>query len=70
MAPEVFKNEGYDTKVDIFSFALILQEVIFFFILGNVFLKSCLGFVTTFVSILLYGQHFKVHYMNLWHMVH
>lgn len=28
MAPEVFKNEAYDTKVDVFSFALILQEMI------------------------------------------
>lgn len=28
VAPEVFKNEEYDTKVDIFSFALILQEMI------------------------------------------
>ncbi|CAL1410450.1 unnamed protein product [Linum trigynum] len=28
MAPEVFRNEEYDTKVDIFSFALILQEMI------------------------------------------
>lgn len=27
VAPEVFKNEEYDTKVDVFSFALILQEV-------------------------------------------
>lgn len=27
MAPEVFKHEEYDTKVDVFSFALILQEV-------------------------------------------
>lgn len=27
MAPEVFLNEEYDTKVDVFSFALILQEV-------------------------------------------
>lgn len=27
MAPEVFRNEEYDTKVDVFSFALILQEV-------------------------------------------
>ncbi|KAK9284901.1 hypothetical protein L1049_024082 [Liquidambar formosana] len=27
-APEVFKNEEYDTKVDVFSFALILQEMI------------------------------------------
>lgn len=27
MAPEVFKQEEYDTKVDVFSFALILQEV-------------------------------------------
>lgn len=27
MAPEVYKNEEYDTKVDVFSFALILQEV-------------------------------------------
>ncbi|CAN1847290.1 Integrin-linked protein kinase 1 [Linum perenne] len=26
MAPEVFRNEEYDTKVDVFSFALILQE--------------------------------------------
>lgn len=30
MAPEVFKNEEYDTKVDVFSFALILQEVKFY----------------------------------------
>ncbi|RVW79042.1 Integrin-linked protein kinase 1 [Vitis vinifera] len=28
LAPEVFKNEAYDTKVDVFSFALILQEMI------------------------------------------
>lgn len=27
VAPEVFCNEEYDTKVDVFSFALILQEV-------------------------------------------
>ena len=29
MAPEVFRQE-YDTKVDVFSFALILQEVTIF----------------------------------------
>ncbi|GAB2275126.1 hypothetical protein Dimus_009888 [Dionaea muscipula] len=28
VAPEVFKNEEYDVKVDLFSFALILQEMI------------------------------------------
>ncbi|CAI9292878.1 unnamed protein product [Lactuca saligna] len=28
VAPEVFRNEDYDTKVDVFSFALILQEMI------------------------------------------
>ncbi|XP_057537158.1 integrin-linked protein kinase 1-like [Amaranthus tricolor] len=28
MAPELFRNENYDTKVDVFSFALILQEMI------------------------------------------
>uniref|UniRef100_A0A7N0REX4 Protein kinase domain-containing protein n=1 Tax=Kalanchoe fedtschenkoi TaxID=63787 RepID=A0A7N0REX4_KALFE len=28
VAPEVFSNEEYDTKVDVFSFALILQEMI------------------------------------------
>ncbi|KAI8551210.1 hypothetical protein RHMOL_Rhmol06G0167600 [Rhododendron molle] len=28
VAPEVFKNEEYDTKVDVFSFALILQEML------------------------------------------
>ncbi|MBA0839537.1 hypothetical protein Goarm_005249 [Gossypium armourianum] len=28
VAPEVFKNDDYDTKVDVFSFALILQEMI------------------------------------------
>lgn len=27
-APEVYRNEEYDTKVDVFSFALILQEMI------------------------------------------
>lgn len=27
VAPEVLKNEEYDTKVDVFSFALILQEM-------------------------------------------
>ncbi|KAL6547908.1 hypothetical protein OROHE_009613 [Orobanche hederae] len=26
VAPEVFRNEEYDTQVDVFSFALILQE--------------------------------------------
>lgn len=30
MAPEVFRQEEYDTKVDVFSFALILQEVTIF----------------------------------------
>jgi serine/threonine protein kinase len=29
MAPEVFKHRKYDKKVDIFSFAMILYEVIF-----------------------------------------
>ncbi|KAK8479737.1 hypothetical protein V6N13_092888 [Hibiscus sabdariffa] len=28
VAPEVFSNHDYDTKVDVFSFALILQEMI------------------------------------------
>ncbi|KAK1420383.1 hypothetical protein QVD17_21930 [Tagetes erecta] len=28
VAPEVFRNEDYDTKVDVFSFSLILQEMI------------------------------------------
>ncbi|XP_073007760.1 serine/threonine-protein kinase 12-like [Typha latifolia] len=28
VAPEVFRNEEYDTKVDVFSFSLILQEMI------------------------------------------
>ncbi|KAG0485783.1 hypothetical protein HPP92_009633 [Vanilla planifolia] len=28
VAPEVFRNEEYDTKVDVFSFALIMQEMI------------------------------------------
>ncbi|XP_044461224.1 integrin-linked protein kinase 1-like [Mangifera indica] len=28
VAPEVFRNEEYDTKVDVFSFALIVQEMI------------------------------------------
>ncbi|XP_059438136.1 integrin-linked protein kinase 1 isoform X1 [Corylus avellana] len=28
VAPEVFSNKEYDTKVDVFSFALILQEMI------------------------------------------
>ncbi|XP_042483814.1 integrin-linked protein kinase 1-like [Macadamia integrifolia] len=28
LAPEVYRNEEYDTKVDVFSFALILQEMI------------------------------------------
>ncbi|KAL1560375.1 integrin-linked protein kinase 1-like isoform X1 [Salvia divinorum] len=28
VAPEVFRNQDYDTKVDVFSFALILQELI------------------------------------------
>lgn len=27
IAPEVYSNGEYDTKVDVFSFALILQEV-------------------------------------------
>ena len=31
MAPEVFKHRKYDKKVDVFSFAMILYEVIFGF---------------------------------------
>lgn len=30
MAPEVFKHRKYDKKVDVFSFAMILYEVIGF----------------------------------------
>lgn len=41
MAPEVFKHEEYDTKVDVFSFALILQEVkCLFFILDQNYSKG------------------------------
>lgn len=29
MAPEVFKHRKYDKKVDVFSFGMILYEVIF-----------------------------------------
>lgn len=36
VAPEVYRNEEYDTKVDVFSFALILQEMI----------EGCLPFST------------------------
>lgn len=47
-APEVFKNEEYDTKVDVFSFALILQEVyipllnsiLFYVLAGKCFSKN------------------------------
>jgi serine/threonine protein kinase len=37
VAPEVFRNEEYDTKVDVFSFSLILQEMI----------EGCVPFSTT-----------------------
>lgn len=30
MAPEVFKHRKYDKKVDVFSFAMILYQVISF----------------------------------------
>ncbi|PQQ07515.1 serine/threonine-protein kinase HT1 [Prunus yedoensis var. nudiflora] len=36
VAPEVYRNEEYDTKVDVFSFALIVQEMI----------EGCLPFST------------------------
>ncbi|CAJ2658751.1 unnamed protein product [Trifolium pratense] len=36
VAPEVFKQEEYDTKVDVFSFALILQEA------ASLFLQSAM----------------------------
>ncbi|GKV48528.1 hypothetical protein SLEP1_g55338 [Rubroshorea leprosula] len=36
VAPEVYRNEEYETKVDVFSFALILQEMI----------EGCLPFPT------------------------
>jgi serine/threonine protein kinase len=35
MAPEVFKHRKYDKKVDIFSFAMILYEVVLPSKLGN-----------------------------------
>ena len=41
MAPEVYRNEEYDTKVDVFSFALILQEVRIFFPNSKAYLGSC-----------------------------
>lgn len=37
VAPEVFRNEEYDTKVDVFSFALILQEVKYMLIIFLVY---------------------------------
>ncbi|KAA8526224.1 hypothetical protein F0562_008037 [Nyssa sinensis] len=44
VAPEVFKNEEYDVKVDVFSFALILQEVPF--LLGFQMIEGCAPFST------------------------
>lgn len=41
MAPEVYRNEEYDTKVDVFSFALILHEVKLLLYLS---LRYCLDF--------------------------
>lgn len=44
MAPELFRNDDYDTKVDVFSFALILQEVniYFYFSLLSSFMSVCM----------------------------
>ncbi|XP_039048333.1 integrin-linked protein kinase 1-like isoform X2 [Hibiscus syriacus] len=39
VAPEVFSNHDYDTKVDVFSFALILQEVNFFYVSDHMISK-------------------------------
>lgn len=36
MAPEVFKHQKYDKKVDVFSFAMILYEVIFFLLQNDI----------------------------------
>ncbi|PPR95662.1 hypothetical protein GOBAR_AA25007 [Gossypium barbadense] len=36
MAPEVFKHRKYDKKVDVFSFAMILYEVIFFLLQNDI----------------------------------
>ena len=45
MAPEVFKHRKYDKKVDVFSFAMILYEVIVILlsikITNGVFKTSC-----------------------------
>ncbi|KAL3615154.1 hypothetical protein CASFOL_040815 [Castilleja foliolosa] len=49
VAPEVFRNEEYDTKVDVFSFGLILQEITSQYTLELAFLSPaqflCAGLV-------------------------
>lgn len=45
VAPEVFKNEEYDTKVDVFSFALILQEVIPIWNMILLDIEQCFHFI-------------------------
>jgi hypothetical protein len=42
VAPEVMRNEEYDARVDVFSFALILQE-------ASVVIVACI-FLSVFVS--------------------
>ena len=54
MAPEVYKNEEYDTKVDVFSFALILQEVKF---LSSVSLPPSLENIHNIMALLIICIH-------------
>lgn len=54
VAPEVFNQEEYDTKVDVFSFALILQEVTNFSVLSLCGTIHCTNNIFSYIEYLLF----------------
>lgn len=65
VAPEVFGNEEYDTTVDVFSFALILQEV------RLSFGRKCSTSATAFLLLLGFLQPFfsSMFLFPRWHLI-
>lgn len=57
MAPEMMKGNKYDEKVDIFSFGIVLCEVILKFLLNitKFFLNECVFFLFIYLFRLLEG---------------
>ena len=57
MAPEVFSNTSYDERIDIFSFAIVMFEVLQY-LMRHIFFPMCVLHFHTVCAELLCGVEF------------